>query len=85
MRNAEFGVRSGDRKLDAPRLTVVVNGRPRELQGPITVATLLEQLEIPLRGVAVEVNLEVVPRSRHADQLLADGDRLEIVSLVGGG
>ena len=66
-------------------VNIVVNGKPRELAQSITVAALLEQLEVPLRGVAVEVNLQVVPRSRHAEQLLADGDRLEIVSLVGGG
>ncbi|HMC12268.1 MAG TPA: sulfur carrier protein ThiS [Pirellulaceae bacterium] len=48
-------------------------------------ADLLQQLRIPLRGLAVEVNLQVVPRARHAEHLLADGDRLEIVSLVGGG
>jgi sulfur carrier protein len=46
---------------------------------------LLQQLEIPLRGLAVEVNQEIVPRARHAEHLLADGDKLEIVTLVGGG
>jgi sulfur carrier protein len=66
-------------------VNIVVNGKPRELAQPISLAALLKQLEVPLRGVAVEVNLELVPRSRHADQWLADGDRLEIVSLVGGG
>jgi len=85
MRNAECGVQSADNRPDAPCLKVIVNGQPRELQEPTTVAALLEQLEVPLRGVAVEVNLQVVPRSQHAEQWLADGDRLEIVSLVGGG
>jgi sulfur carrier protein len=66
-------------------VNIIVNGKPRELAQPISLAALLEQLEVPLRGVAVEVNLQVVPRSQHAEQLLADGDRLEIVSLVGGG
>jgi thiamine biosynthesis protein ThiS len=85
MRNAEREVRSAGERPDAACLKVVVNGQPRELQGPTTVAALLGQLEVPLRGVAVELNLQVVPRSQHAEQLLADGDRLEIVSLVGGG
>jgi sulfur carrier protein len=64
---------------------IVVNGQLRELQQPATVADLLRLLEIPLRGVAVELNLQIVPRTRHAEHMLADGDRLEIVSLVGGG
>ena len=66
-------------------MQIVVNGQPRELPQPLTVAQLLERLEIPPRGVAVEVNLQLVPRSAHAERRLADGDQLEIVTLVGGG
>jgi sulfur carrier protein len=64
---------------------ITLNGQPRELTRPLVIAELLKQLEISTRGVAVEVNHELVPRSRHAEQLVADGDRLEIVTLVGGG
>jgi len=64
---------------------IIVNGQPRDLDRPATLAELLEQLELPSRGVAVEVNFQIVPRAQHAEHLLADGDRLEIVSLVGGG
>lgn len=66
-------------------MTVVVNGQPRQLAEPITVAELLRRLELPGRGVAVELNLDIVPRNEHASRQLADGDRLEIVTLVGGG
>jgi sulfur carrier protein len=66
-------------------MTITVNGEPRQLARPLTITELLTQLELPTRGVAVEVNLELVPRSHHAERQLADGDRLEIVSLVGGG
>jgi sulfur carrier protein len=66
-------------------VTVTVNGEPREFAEPMTVAELLAILAAPPRGVAVEVNFEIVPRTRHAEHRLADGDRLEIVSLVGGG
>ena len=66
-------------------VNVVVNGRPHQLQDGTTIAELLQQLALPPRGVAVEVNQEIVPRARHAEQALADGDRLEVVSLVGGG
>ncbi len=67
------------------RFSIVVNGQPRDIAATLTVVELLEQLEIPLRGVAVEINGRIVPRSRHAEQSVAAGDRLEIVSLVGGG
>jgi len=50
-----------------------------------TVAELLEQLGLAGKLVAVEVNLQVVPREQHAACKLAPGDRLEIVTLVGGG
>jgi sulfur carrier protein len=66
-------------------VNVVVNGQPRELSGPLTVAELLKRLEVPTRGMAVEINLQVLPRAQHATRTLADGDRLEIVTLVGGG
>jgi len=49
------------------------------------VAALLDALALPSRQVAVEVNLQLVPRARHAEYRLAEGDRIEIVSLVGGG
>ena len=66
-------------------MTVFVNGQPREVTAPLSVAGLLEQLDVPPRGVAVELNLDIVPRVRHAETQLADGDRVEIVTLVGGG
>ena len=69
----------------AERLKLVVNGQPQELHHPATIAELLQRLNLPPRGFAVELNDQIVPKARHAEQLLADGDRLEIVSLVGGG
>jgi sulfur carrier protein len=64
---------------------IVVNGQTRQVAEGISVAELLDRLELAGRHVAVEVNLEVVPRARHAEQRLTPGDRLEIVTLVGGG
>jgi sulfur carrier protein len=64
---------------------IIVNGKPSELPQPLTVAELLRRLEIPPRGVAVEVNLQLVSRKRHAEHELSEGDQLEIVTLVGGG
>jgi len=64
---------------------VQVNGETHELAENSTVATLLEQLELASHPVAVEVNLDVVPRAQHAEHVLNDADQIEIVTLVGGG
>jgi sulfur carrier protein len=66
-------------------MTVVVNGEPRDVPAGTTVETLLRELGLAGRPVAVERNLEIVPRSAHAATALADGDRVEIVTMVGGG
>jgi sulfur carrier protein len=64
---------------------ITVNGEPRQIAAAATVAQLLEELGLAGRFVAVEVNLELVPHAQHAARRLAEGDRLEIVTLVGGG
>ena len=66
-------------------MEIVVNDQPREVADGDTVAGLLTELGLADKPVAVEVNFELVPRQRHADRRLAAGDRLEIVTLVGGG
>ena len=66
-------------------MKIFVNGQAREAPDGASVAELLAQLELADKPVAVEVNLELVPKSRHAQTRLAPGDRLEIVTLVGGG
>ena len=74
-----------DAPLSLTVISLTVNGEPRDLPAGTTVAGLLEALGIPPRGSAVERNRELVPRRQHADTLLAAGDRIEIVTLVGGG
>jgi sulfur carrier protein len=64
---------------------ILVNDQPREIAAGTTVAELLGQLGLAGKPVAVEVNLELAPRDSHAKHRLAEGDRLEIVTLVGGG
>lgn len=66
-------------------MNITYNGQPKEVAPGLTVARFLEELALPTRGIAVELNLEVVPRAMHPTRVLADGDRLEIVTLVGGG
>ena len=62
-----------------------VNGESRTVAAGCTVADLLAELQLDPRVLAVERNLELVPRRQHAETPLAAGDRLEIVTLVGGG
>lgn len=66
-------------------MTIWVNGEPREVPEAMTLTALLASLELGGPGVAVEVNAEVVRRARHAQYQLADKDRVEIVTFVGGG
>jgi thiamine biosynthesis protein ThiS len=66
-------------------MRIEVNGEPRELPGPLTVAALLESLGLGQKPVAVERNAIIVPRAAHASALLEDGDKLEVVHFVGGG
>lgn len=66
-------------------IEITVNGEPRQTPSGTTIAALLAALGVEPRQVAVEVNLELVPRGRHAEHALAPGDRLEVVTLVGGG
>jgi sulfur carrier protein len=66
-------------------IEVVINGQPRTVNAGTTVAALIGELGLGDRKVAVERNREVVPRAQHATTTLADGDRLEVVTFVGGG
>jgi thiamine biosynthesis protein ThiS len=66
-------------------MQISVNGEPRDLPPGETVATLIAALGLDVRQLAVERNLELVPRAQHAATALADGDRVEVVTLVGGG
>jgi sulfur carrier protein len=66
-------------------MQITVNGQARDVEAGSTVAALLESLELDPRQLAVERNLELVPRAAHAATTLIAGDRLEVVTLVGGG
>jgi thiamine biosynthesis protein ThiS len=65
--------------------TIVLNGESRPLAPGATVSSLIADLGLDSRQVAVERNREVVPRARHGETVLAEGDRLEVVTFVGGG
>ena len=66
-------------------MSVVINGENREITSPITVTILLRDLGLDARKIALEHNLEIVPRSAYDKTLVSDGDRLEIVHFIGGG
>ncbi len=69
----------------ATTISILVNGEARDVPAPATVADLLASIGLDARKVAVERNLEIVPRSAYASTSLADGDRIEIVHFIGGG
>jgi len=66
-------------------MTLTINGEDRSFKGLTTIASLVIALGLDVRKVAVERNLEIVPRSTYAATPVADGDRIEIVAFVGGG
>ncbi|MGE0708857.1 MAG: sulfur carrier protein ThiS [Planctomycetota bacterium] len=66
-------------------MRVKVNGETQELEEGTTLAELLERLAAPRQGIAVELNAAIVRKAEHASTRLNDGDRVEIVGLVGGG
>jgi sulfur carrier protein len=66
-------------------MQIELNGQPREIAEGSTIALLLGELELEPRHLAVERNRELVPRAEHAGAQLAEGDCIEVVTLVGGG
>jgi thiamine biosynthesis protein ThiS len=66
-------------------ITIVFNGQPLETHETTTLAGLLKNLGLVPQRVAVEVNLELIPRNKHDECQLHAGDRVEVVTLVGGG
>jgi sulfur carrier protein len=65
--------------------TIEFNGQPREVDEEVTVADLLRESRAEARFCAVEINLEILPKDQYATKRLREGDRIEIVTLVGGG
>lgn len=68
-----------------PTVKILVNGTEHDVSQGTTIAQLLRRLDMTAQHVAVEVNLQLVPRARHEEHQLREADRLEVVTLVGGG
>ncbi len=69
----------------AARMRIQLNGESFELPDGETVAALIVLLDLTGRRVAVEVNMDIVPRSQHISTTLREGDQVEVVHAIGGG
>jgi thiamine biosynthesis protein ThiS len=66
-------------------MEIILNGEKNEVPDICTVGQLIDSLDLRGKRFAIEVNLEIIPRSRYATQRLKAGDRVEIVNAIGGG
>ena len=66
-------------------MKIRLNGEEREFAAPLSVLELLQAAGYGERRVAVEVNREIVARSRHGQRALCEGDEVEIIQAIGGG
>lgn len=66
-------------------MRIKLNGQPQELPSPLSISDLLIHLQVEKGQVAIERNREIVPRSKHADVMVSEGDEIEIVRFIGGG
>jgi sulfur carrier protein len=69
----------------ASQIEIQINGETRHCPASFSIAELLNSLDMKPKFVAVEQNEQLVPRAKHAESPLQAGDRIEIVTLVGGG
>ena len=66
-------------------MQIILNGQPHEIGKALSVAQLLESLGLQEGMVAVEKNLEIVPKAERAQAMLAEGDQVEVLQFMGGG
>jgi thiamine biosynthesis protein ThiS len=59
--------------------------KPALFDAPLSVLEILRAMNLPAKKIAVELNLEIVPKSAYESQMVAEGDRIEIVHFIGGG
>jgi len=66
-------------------MQIIVNGEQRDVSDGLTAEQLVNEMDITGKRIAMEVNMEIVPRSCYAAHIFNDGDKVEIVHAVGGG
>ena len=66
-------------------MDIHINGETRTFDAPVSVLEVLRAMNLPSQKIAVELNLEIVPKSAYETKMVAAGDRIEIVHFIGGG
>jgi len=66
-------------------MLITINGEQRKVGEGLTVTGLLLELKVRPQGTAVEIDREIIPRARHGQRVLKEGERVEIIRMVGGG
>lgn len=66
-------------------IEIILNGLPRQVKAGTTLSDLIAEIDAAPRGIAIERNREIVPKSEHPHVVLSAGDQLEVVQFVGGG
>jgi len=66
-------------------MEIFLNGNSQQVEDGLNIAGFIKQLDLENKRLAVEVNLEIVPRSQFDSHILSAGDRVEIVRAIGGG
>ncbi len=66
-------------------MQIIINGEEKEINSDISIDKLIEVLNIDSKKIAIECNLEIIPRSEYSTTIISDGDKLEIVHFIGGG
>ena len=66
-------------------ITININGETRQFTESISIATLIDEMDLTGKRIALERNGTIIPRSSYATQNISDGDKLEVVVAVGGG
>lgn len=70
---------------EAEIMQILLNGAPQTVEEGLSLKKLVESLGSDPRGIAIELNREIIPKSEHGEVILKDGDTLEVVQFVGGG
>ena len=66
-------------------MNILINGKTKTIDNNLHLNQLIEQLELTGKRLAVEINQEIIPKSKHADYQIKEGDNIEIVHAIGGG
>jgi thiamine biosynthesis protein ThiS len=66
-------------------MNIILNGEEFLLEGESSLSGLVEKLQLDVRKIAIEKNLEIIPRSSYSSATINEGDKIEIVSFIGGG